>query len=153
MKPALPPIVFLLLLAGSLCLSGSPEDAGSYSYNISLVLDSSRYRPGDEATLTIINGGDKTLLVGPDYELYRLENEGWERVNTGLTFTMIGYEIAPGSSWSQTVRLVVVKGEGTIRTIEPLPPGRYRIAKTVMIENTQGREGELTLSAEFEIVG
>ena len=116
-----------------------------------MVLDRNTYHVGGSLTLTIINRGNRTLLVGSDYELYRLENGSWKKVETGLTFTMKGYMIPPGGNWSQRVPLVV----RTDGTIEQLPPGRYRIVKTALFENGKYsiRQKEITLSAEFEVIG
>ena len=121
-----------------------------------MVLDRNTYHVGDNLTLTIINKGNRTLLVGSDYELYRLGNGSWKKVETGLTFTMIGYMIPPGDNWSQRVHLIVLtKGTNAFGTLEPLPPGRYRIVKTALFENGKYsiRQREITLSAEFEVVG
>ncbi|KUH34669.1 hypothetical protein APY94_00330 [Thermococcus celericrescens] len=123
---------------------------------VSMILDREVYHAGETVTLTIINKGNETLLVGSFYRLYRLEDDGWQEIELGLTFTMIGYMIPPGGNWTQRIPLaIIVKGKSAFGTLEPLPPGRYRIEKTVTIDSGQGwsRSDEIILSAEFEVVG
>ncbi|ASJ12624.1 immunoglobulin-like domain-containing protein [Thermococcus thioreducens] len=119
-----------------------------------LELDKTVYKSGEDLILTIKNTGSETLLVGSFYRLYRLENGRWEELNIGFSFTGIGYTIPPGSNWSQTVPLVTHASDGAGK-LEPLPPGRYRIMKTVSIDRGRcgGRSGEIILSEEFEVVG
>ncbi|ASJ13920.1 immunoglobulin-like domain-containing protein [Thermococcus radiotolerans] len=119
-------------------------------------LDKGTYRVGEDLTLTIINTGSETLLVGASYRLYRLEDDKWEEISPGFTFTMIGYTIPPGGNWTQRIPLVIlVKGKSAFGTLEPIPPGKYRIEKTVIIDRGRcgGRSDEIRLSAEFEVVG
>jgi len=132
-----------------------PENIGVPQTSVLMVLDREVYHAGETATLTIINKGSETLLLGVAYKLYRLENGKWEKIPLGFTFTMIGYTIPPGGNWSQRIQLVTfVKGESDLGTLEPLPPGKYRIEKTVIIERERCGTGndEITLSAEFEVV-
>ncbi|NJE41973.1 immunoglobulin-like domain-containing protein [Thermococcus sp. GR6] len=132
--------------------NGTASGAGT----VVMVLDRNTYHVGDNLTLTIINRGNRTLLVGSDYELYRLENGSWKKVETGLTFTMIGYMIPPGGNWSQRVPLVVLtKGTSAFGTLEQLPPGRYRIVKIAFFENGKYsiRQKGITLSVEFKVIG
>jgi hypothetical protein len=153
-------IAILLIVSAVIYLEDSregtpPENTGVSQTSALLVLDGSTYHVGDNMTLTIINNGNKTLLLGEYYMFYRFENGSWKAIETGLTFTMIGYMIPPGGSWSQRVPLaILVKGGSAFGTLKPLPPGRYRIVKTVSVEDRGpdlGRK-EITLSAEFEIV-
>ena len=116
-----------------------------------MVLDNSTYHPGETLTLTIVNKGSERLIAGAFYRLYCLENGRWKEIPTGFSFTGIGYGIEPGQSWSQAVPLRVERNG----KLEPLEPGRYRIEKTVMIDRGRSsrRSEEITLSAEFEVVG
>ena len=71
--------VFILLLgilyAGTReRVKNTPPNAGTALIR----LDKVTYRVGEELTLTIINNGSETLLVGASYRLYRLENGRWE---------------------------------------------------------------------------
>ena len=120
-----------------------------------LELDKTVYKPGESLVLTIRNSGGETLLVGSFYRLYRWEDGRWKGLDLGFSFTGIGYTIPPGGSWSQTVPLVMHVPEGTPGKVEPLPPGRYKIVKTVTIDRGRcgGRSDEMELSAEFEVVG
>lgn len=151
-------IGIILIVSAVVCLersgeSTSPENTGVSQTSALMVLDREVYHAGETATLTIINNGSETLLVGVAYRLYRLEGGKWREIPLGLTFTMIGYMIPPGGNWSQRIRLAT-KGESTVGTLEPLPPGKYRIEKTVLIYREGFRTGndEITLSAEFEVV-
>ena len=114
-------------------------------------LDKEVYHAGDGLTLTIINTGSETLLVGSFYRLYRLEDGRWKELDLGFSFTGIGYTIPPGGNWSQVVPLVRYVSAKP----EPLPPGRYRIVKSLTIDRGRcgSRSDEITLSAEFEVVG
>jgi len=114
-------------------------------------LDRESYHVGDNLTLTIINTGSETLLVGNFYRLYRLEDGRWKELDLGFSFTGIGYTIPPGGNWSQVVPLVRYVSAKP----EPLPPGRYRIVKSLTIDRGRCGRGsdEITLSAEFEVVG
>ena len=114
-------------------------------------LDKSTYRVGEILTLTITNTGSETLLVGSFYRLYRLEDGRWKELDLGFSFTGIGYTIPPGGNWSQVVPLVRYVSAKP----EPLPPGRYRIVKSLTIDRGRCGRGsdEITLSAEFEVVG
>ncbi|ASJ07253.1 immunoglobulin-like domain-containing protein [Thermococcus pacificus] len=116
-------------------------------------LDKEVYHAGDDLTLTIINTGSETLLVGASYRLYRLENGEWKELDLGFSFTGIGYTIPPGGNWTQVVPLVTHVSDGAGK-LEPLPPGKYRITKMVTIERGRCGRGsdEITLSAEFEVV-
>ncbi|WP_144244847.1 immunoglobulin-like domain-containing protein [Thermococcus eurythermalis] len=152
-------IGIILIVSAVVCLersgeSTSPENTGVSQTSALMVLDREVYHAGETATLTIINNGSETLLVGVAYRLYRLEGGKWREIPLGLTFTMIGYMIPPGGNWSQRIRLAT-KRESTVGTLEPLPPGKYRIEKTVLIYREGFRTGndEITLSAEFEVVG
>ncbi|ADT83316.1 hypothetical protein TERMP_00339 [Thermococcus barophilus MP] len=78
--------------------------------------------------------------------IYRLKNGNWEKVKLGIFFTLEGYEIMPGESWTQEIRLVYFD-ESTWNSY-PLPPGRYKIIKEAL---GIGVEGKLTLEVEFEI--
>ncbi len=117
-------------------------------------LDKEVYHAGDDLTLTIINTGSETLLVGTFYRLYHLENGRWEELDLGFSFTGIGYTISPGGNWSQTVPLATHVSNGAGK-LEPLSPGRYRITKTATIDRGRCGRGsdEITLSSEFEVVG
>lgn len=146
--------VFVLLLG--ILYAGTRETAKNTHSDTGTALmrlDKGTYRVGEDLTLTIINTGSETLLVGASYRLYRLENGGWEELNLGFSFTGIGYTIPPGGNWSQTVPLVTHVSDGAGK-LEPLPPGRYRITKTVTIDRGRcgGRSDEMRLSAEFEVV-
>ncbi len=101
-------------------------------------LDKEVYHAGDDLTLTITNIGSETLLVGTFYRLYHLENGRWEELDLGFSFTGIGYAIPPGGNWTQVVPLVRY-GSGKR---EPLPPGRYRIVKSVTVEGGRMLEQE-----------
>ena len=132
--------------------NGTASEAGT----VVMILDRNTYHVGDNLTLMIINRGNRTLLVGSDYELYKLENGSWKAVETGLTFTMMGYMIPPGDNWSQRVPLVVpTKGTSAFGILKPLPPGRYRIVKTAFFENGKYiiRQRGITLSVEFKVIG
>ncbi|MCD6373264.1 MAG: hypothetical protein J7L37_06950 [Thermococcus sp.] len=154
-------IGIILIISAVVCLERSgestpPENTGVSQTSVLMVLDREVYHAGETATLTIINNGSETLLVGVAYKLYRLEGGEWREVPLGLTFTMIGYMIPPGGNWSQRIGLVTsVKGESELGTLAPLPPGKYRIEKTVTIDRgrCRTRSDEITLSAEFEVVG
>ncbi|WP_258084254.1 immunoglobulin-like domain-containing protein [Thermococcus thermotolerans] len=116
-----------------------------------LELDKTVYKPGEDLILTIRNTGSETLLVGASYRLYHLEEGKWKEIELGFTFTGIGYSIEPRKNWSQAVQLAVLRsGE-----LEPLPPGRYRIEKTVIIDRGRcgSRSDEIRLSSGFEVVG
>ncbi|QDA31400.1 hypothetical protein FH039_07020 [Thermococcus indicus] len=146
--------VFVLLLG--ILYAGTRETAKntlSDAGTAVMRLDKGTYRVDEDLTLTIINNGSETLLVGASYRLYRLENGRWEELNLGFSFTGIGYTIPPGGNWSQTVPLVTHVSDGA-RKLEPLPPGRYRITKTVTIDRGRCGSGSdgITLSAEFEVV-
>ncbi|AEK72067.1 hypothetical protein GQS_00820 [Thermococcus sp. 4557] len=147
--------VFVLLLG--ILYAGTRETAKNTHSDAGTALmrlDKGTYRVGEDLTLTIINTGSETLLVGASYRLYRLENGGWEELNLGFSFTGIGYTIPSGGNWSQTVPLATHVSDGA-RKLEPLPPGRYMITKTVIIDRGRcgGRSDEIILSAEFEVVG
>ena len=114
--------------------------------NVELYLDKRIYKPGETAKLTIKNTGKAPILVGNPYEIYRFENGSWERVKLGVFFTLEGYEIMPGQSWTQKVGLMYFN-ESTWNSY-PLPPGRYKIIKEVL---GIGVEEKLTLEVEFEI--
>ncbi|WP_148882225.1 immunoglobulin-like domain-containing protein [Thermococcus aciditolerans] len=87
---------------------------------VSMILDREVYHAGETVTLTIINNGNETLLVGSFYRLYRLEDDGWQEIELGLTFTMIGYMIPPGGNWTQRIPLaIIVKGKSAFGTLEP----------------------------------
>ena len=128
-----------------------PAQNGSTGASVTMTLDRSAYRAGERLNLTIINNGGETLLVGSFYRLYRLEDGKWNEIPLGFSFTGIGYQIGPGQNWSQTIPLMVARNG----KLEPLPPGRYRIEKTVIIDRGRCGRGsdEITLSAEFEVVG
>ncbi|MBP1912646.1 immunoglobulin-like domain-containing protein [Thermococcus stetteri] len=117
-------------------------------------LERETYKVGDNLTLVITNTGSETIIVSALYRLYRLENGSWKEIETGFTFTMIGWAIPPGGNWTQTVPLAIRVPDGAFGKLEPLSPGRYRITKTVLIERgkSRSRSDEITLSAEFEIV-
>ncbi|MDI3474581.1 MAG: hypothetical protein PWQ95_309 [Thermococcaceae archaeon] len=118
-------------------------------------LDKTAYKVGENLTLTITNTGNEAIIVGEPYRLYRLENVGWKEINTGLTFTMIGWTIPPGGNWTQRVPLFIHDPGDPPGNLRPLPPGKYRITKTLSIHNGKyrGKNQEITLSAEFEITG
>ncbi|BAD84720.1 hypothetical protein TK0531 [Thermococcus kodakarensis KOD1] len=92
--------------------------------------------------------------MGAPYRLYLLENGSWKEIETGFTFTSIGWQIPPGGNWTQTVPLVIRVPDGAFGKLKPLPPCRYKIEKTVLIDRDkcESRSNEITLSAEFEIV-
>jgi len=153
MKKGLAVAVALILLFSAIAyLANSREKQGTPQFpSAEMVLDRSVYSVGDSLTLTIINDGNEPLLVGAFYRLYRFENGKWKSISTGITVTGIGYQIGPGQNWSQTIPLMVARNG----KLEPLPPGRYRIEKTVIIDRGRCGRGsdEITLSAEFEVVG
>ncbi|WP_456452846.1 immunoglobulin-like domain-containing protein [Thermococcus sp.] len=143
--------VILILSALAHLRLKNPEIVSPGALSIAMVLDNSTYHPGETLTLTIVNNGSERLIAGAFYRLYRLENGRWKEIPTGFSFTGIGYGIEPGQSWSQAVPLRVERNG----KLEPLEPGRYRIEKTVMIDRGRSsrRIEEITLSAEFEVVG
>ncbi len=117
-------------------------------------LDKTTYHVGEKATLTIINTGERAILTGDPYVLYRWENDRWVKINPGFTFTMIGWMVSPGSNWTQIIPLAIWVSDGAFGKLEPLPPGRYRVVKSVSpYQSGSLRRRELTLSAEFEVVG
>ncbi len=160
MRKVLPVLLIVLLVPLGYYIASNGEGRSDGARNlpngegIVLKLDKVTYRVGEELTLTIINNGSETLLVGASYRLYRLENGRWKELNLGFSFTGIGYTIPPGGNWSQTVPLVTHVSDGAGK-LEPLPPGRYRITKTVTIDRGRCGRGssEITLSAEFEVAG
>ncbi|WP_457751637.1 immunoglobulin-like domain-containing protein [Thermococcus sp.] len=119
--------------------------------SVTMTLDKTTYHAGERLNISIINNGGETLLVGSFYRLYRLKDGKWVEMPLGFSFTGIGYQIGPGQNWTQTIPLMVARNG----KLEPLPPGRYRIEKTVIIDMGALRkeEHEITLSAEFEVVG
>ena len=141
----------LLLYGGNIGLMGKSTESPGFAV---MRLDKSTYRIGESLTLTITNTGVETLLVGDFYRLYRLENGEWKELDLGFSFTAIGYTIPPGGNWTQVVPLVTHLSADAPGKLEPLPPGRYRIVKTVTIDRGRcgSRSDEITLSAEFEVV-
>jgi len=144
-------VTLILLFSAIIYLANSREKQKTPQVPAAkMVIDRSIYRVGDNLTLTIINDGNEPLLVGAFYRLYRFENGEWKSISTGITVTGIGYQIGPGQNWSQTVFLMRERNG----KLEPLPPGRYRIEKTVIIDRglCGRRSDEITLSAEFDVV-
>ncbi|ASA77627.1 immunoglobulin-like domain-containing protein [Thermococcus sp. 5-4] len=155
-------ILVILIISGILYAENVRKSTPTEDDEISqtgiaiMVLDRTTYGVGNNLTLTIINTGSETLLVGAFYRLYRLEDDKWEEISPGFTFTMIGYTIPPGGNWTQRIPLaILVKGKSAFGTLEPIPPGKYRIEKTVIIDRGRcgARSDEIRLSAEFEVVG
>ncbi len=144
-------IVFLIVIGIFYVGVGKHEKNNPSAGTAVMRLDKGTYRVGDNLTLTIINTGSEPLIVGAFYRLYRLENERWKELDLGFSFTGIGYAIPPRGNWSQVVPLVRYVSAKP----EPLPPGRYRIVKSLTIDKGRcgGRSDEITLSAEFEVVG
>ncbi|NJE31327.1 hypothetical protein E3E38_09765 [Thermococcus sp. 18S1] len=143
--------VFVLLLG--ILYAGTRETAKNLHSDAGTALmrlDKGTYRVGEDLTLMIINTGSETLLVGSFYRLYRFENGRWNEIPLGFSFTGIGYMIWQGQSWTQTIPLMVEKNG----KLDPIPPGRYLIEKTVIIDRGRcgGRSDEIRLSAEFEVV-
>jgi hypothetical protein len=136
-------------------LGSSEKDASSTAGTAVIQLDKEVYRAGENLTLTITNTGSEPIIVGGSYRLYRLENGSWKEIETGFTFTMIGWAIPPGGNWTQTVPLAIRVPDGAFGKLKPLSTGRYRITKTALIDRGKcgSRSDEITLSAEFEIVG
>lgn len=92
--------------------------------------------------LELYNFADGPMRYGDDYRLYRWYEE-WEKY-TGWDSEEPQYVNEGGGS---TIELSIdwtgVCGE--------LPPGSYRIAKTVWVQGEDGVEEEIELTAEFEV--
>lgn len=144
-------ILLTLLYAGTVNKISLGRESLRGLDGASMALDREVYQTNESVLLTITNTGSETLLVDSFYRLYRLENGRWDEIHLGFSFTGIGYQVGPGQNWSQTIPLMLWRNG----KLEALPPGRYRIEKTVTID--RGRCGrasdEITLSAEFEVVG
>ncbi len=144
-------IIGVLSYLGVVKHTGSETETGLSAV---MKLDKTTYRVGEKATLTIINTGERAILTGDPYVLYRWENDRWVKINLGFTFTMIGWMVPPGSNWTQIIPLAILVSDGAFGKLEPLPPGRYRVVKSVFpYQSGSLRRRELTLSAEFEVVG
>ncbi|MFC3769006.1 immunoglobulin-like domain-containing protein [Paenibacillus sp. GCM10012303] len=103
-----------------------------------LTLDQTTYFRSAKPVLTMLNTGPAPLFFGLDYKFERKEGDDWTVVPTGKNIGVeaIGYELTEGGEWEQTIEFKYI------------PPGQYRIGKTV---NGQGTSIEKTVFAEFAV--
>jgi hypothetical protein len=107
-----------------------------------LELDRAVARAGDVLTVAVVNSGPCTVGAGYPYRWERLVDGAWQPVVTGEVFILPLKAVPPGGRWTSPARVA-----------EPsvMPPGRYRVVKSV--GGFGGDGGQLTLTAELDVVG
>ena len=104
---------------------------------------------GESLQYTVINIGALPLLLGEAYQLERLTNGGWERINVGANFRLWGRRLESGDRFELTARIP-----------EFVHSGRYRLRKRLDVDRDPHPGYEwvahqeiepIELTAEFEV--
>ena len=104
---------------------------------------------GESLRYTVINIGVLPLMLGEAYQLERLTNDGWERVNIGVNFRLWGRRLESGDRFELTSRIP-----------EFVHSGRYRLRKRLDVDRDPHPGYEwmaheeiesIELTAEFEV--
>jgi hypothetical protein len=92
--------------------------------------------------MTLFNGSPYDIATGVAYTVEYFDGINWRLEPGHYMFIYVGIGVPPGIAWDFSVNL-----EGTVGR---LPSGRYRIRKTVFIDNQLSPDFEYTeLTAEF----
>jgi hypothetical protein len=95
-----------------------------------------------DTTMHLKNDGPTALYVGGNYSIEQWDNGTWYQLPLSMNFTARAYNIAPGETFSQNVRVPAL-----------LPAGKYRVVKGVQSVDTVtlAKSDPVYLAVEFMI--
>lgn len=102
---------------------------------------------GTEVTLGYSNlYNEEIVTYGSMYELEQQTAKGWLKVPVldGIAWVDILYELEPGKTAKETIRLTTMFGE--------LPTGHYRLVKNCMVDHADQTQEEIVIYTEFDII-
>ena len=102
---------------------------------------------GTEVTLGYSNlYTDAAVIYGSMYELEQQTARGWIKVPVldGIVWVDILYELEPGKTAKETIRLTTMFGE--------LPTGHYRLVKNCIADHADQTQEEIVIYTEFDII-
>ena len=139
--------VFLAFLAMAVALSlfyiptHSTRGTAGVETGVVLELERSSYAPNDTIRAVLENKLNQSIYIGVDYRVERLVNGEWVLATDQMpdAFVLPLLILSSGKNWTFTIQL------------HEAPPGHYRIAKEVWLDDLG--HTRLWVFAEFDVQG